>query len=372
MYLTGDLQSFWPAGRPICTDCGGGGTPQGQFTPEHVRRVGALPGTLAFTGRNIGVAVMDTGVDRYHRDLTRADGTTVVGGFCYQADLNVPCDVDIWPGLGHGTGVAGVIAAQNNSVDIVGVAPDVRIFNVNVFRADLSNDDGLVMAGLDWIAANKFSIQVVNMSFGRDIEFPENDALHQAVQRVVALGIPITVSAGNFPDLEVRNRIPAAYPEVMAIASTTATWGFIQPTGPCASRVQVAPDTASAFTTDGRFDPITGTGVTISAPGNLKENIVEQFGGCVRTTTGVDLLAKGGGIYSNSGTSFSSPLVAGVVSLMKEQAGPPGAALTPDGARTRIRSGADRIGVAPLDSGWFEYTFDGEREGILWAPGALQ
>ena len=69
-----------------------------------------------------------------------------------------------------------------------------------------------------------------------------------------------------------------------------------------------------------------------------------------------------------SGTSMASPHVAGVVALMLEQAG---GVLDPEFVRTRLRSSAERIGVAPLNSPTSSYTFDGEREGVVSARGVL-
>jgi subtilisin family serine protease len=380
------LQDLWPAAPIIIGGGGGDGT---QFTPLSVQRVGAAPGTLSFTGRFVGVAVVDTGIDATHPDLIRPDGSRVVSEVCRKDVTVSSCDVDVWEGIGHGTGVAGVIAAVHNARDIVGVAPDSAIYNVNVFKilpgpqpragdatGGPSTSDGDLIDGLQWIVMNRNTVQpnirVVNISLGRPLETPENIELENAVKAVHALGIPITVSAGNEPLVEVKDRIPAGYKEVMAIAGTTAAFGTKDASAACAPFSIVPPDTASLFTTDGRLDPMTEIGVTISAPANNWENLVRDGGQCVLQSVGVDLLAKGGGLARNDGTSFAAPLAAGVVALMWEQARLSGTTLTPMSARARIRAGADRIGVAPLDSLSAKYSFDEEREGILWAPGALQ
>lgn len=78
------------------------------------------------------------------------------------------------------------------------------------------------------------------------------------------------------------------------------------------------------------------------------------------------------GYVQVAGTSFSAPHVAGVVALMLEQATVTGIPLSPFEIQMKLRSSAVRVGVAPLDSLFLDYSFDGEREGIVWAPGALE
>ena len=98
-----------------------------------------------------------------------------------------------------------------------------------------------------------------------------------------------------------------------------------------------------------------------------------DFGGsCFLEPIGILSLQSGGGTVELSGTSMASPHVAGVVALMWEKELSLGLSLPPETARTRIRNNAIRRGTAPLDSLLEEYTFDGEREGVIWAPSALQ
>src|SRR6266550_2085943 len=94
---------------------GGGGTTSSQVTPEGVKRVGAVSG---FTGAGIGVAVVDTGVDLQHADLAPVINAFSSFGGSAQDDN------------GHGTHVAGIIAARDNTRDVVGVAPAAQIYAV--------------------------------------------------------------------------------------------------------------------------------------------------------------------------------------------------------------------------------------------------
>ncbi|OFV95622.1 MAG: hypothetical protein A3H94_00815, partial [Acidobacteria bacterium RIFCSPLOWO2_02_FULL_60_20] len=347
-----------------------------QVVPDGVTRIGAAPGMLTWTGAGVGVAVVDTGLDFSHPDLGL--NPEVVGVNSFNA-LGGSCQ-DIH---GHGTHVAGIIAARNNPIDVVGVAPDATLYCVNVFQPDpfyevIATDESLI-AGLEWIAAHANlvtpPIRVVNMSLGRPStpdDIPANP-LHVIVKALHDSGIAVVVSAGNDATVEVSDMVPANYTEVMAVGSTSALTGvngydtdlFI----PCTGEQSVLADSASYFSTDGAF--IGGSGVTVSAPGETQEDIFDLFGSCFVESIGILSTWPGGQTLEASGTSMSAPHLTGVVALMWQKELSHGLSLAPESARTRIRANVDRSSVAPLDSGVDGYTFDGDREGILWAPSAV-
>ena len=158
----------------------------------------------------------------------------------------------------------------------------------------------------------------------------------------------------------------------MAIASTTAldgVNGYDDFLTPCPGEQGIKADTASYFTTDVAF--VSGIGVTVSAPGEQQEDIYSYFGTCFLEPLGILSTAMGGGTIQFFGTSMSAPHVAGVVALMWEKESSFGLSLDPEDARTRIRSSVVRPETAQLDSPTVEYSFDTEREGVVWAPGAL-
>lgn len=334
---------------------GGGEEVSSQITPEGVKRVGQP--TDSSNGSGIGVAIADTGIDLAHADLA-------VGSASFNAfNINSSCQ----DGHSHGTHVAGIVAAINNTIDVIGVAPDATPYCVKILDDNGSGSDSTLMAGLDWIGGNANSvsppIRVVNMSLGRAGTLNDNTALRASVYALYEVGIAVVVAAGNDSLKEVSQMVPATYPEVFAIASTTAVDGsnkkckFFSGTIPA--------DTASYFTTDGEFDPGTGIGITISAPGEDKEDVNRP---CFAVSEGILSLKLGGGITRMSGTSMASPHVAGIVARMLQTASYSADASGVENIRSNLRFAADQKNIAPLNSPTSGYSYDDEREGIAQAP----
>jgi len=335
--------------RPVFV-LGGGGSGNvstSQVTPAGVTKVG-VPTTTS-NGAGIGVAVLDTGIDFKQTDLAPASQSfSAFGGSCQDDN-------------GHGTHVAGIISALNNTIGVVGVAPQSKPYCVKVLDSTGAGSDSSIIAGLDWIYTNANlvtpTIRVANMSFGRNGTISDNSAYRTAIQRLYNMGVLMVVAAGNDRTKEVSQIVPAAYPEVISVASTTAIDG----TNACKTYAsKIYADTASYFTTDGRFDPTTKVGVTVSAPGEDKEDLNSS---CAAVPLGILSLKLGGGTIRYYGTSMAAPHIAGVVARMM-QAGQSGV----ENIRTQLRSTAQKVGTAPLNSVITGYTFDGEREGIAKAP----
>jgi subtilisin len=332
--------------RPVFAYQNGKGKPGGagggttQVVPAGVARVGRP--TSGSNGLGVGIAVLDTGVDLVHPDLAgTVDAFNAFGAQSCQDDE------------GHGTHVAGIIAARDNTADVIGVAPQATIYCVKVLDSAGSGSDANVMSGLEWVLNNHASfvpaIKVVNMSLGRPGAVDDNPAMHDLITALEGTGLMVVVAAGNDPAADVSSQIPAAYPEVIAVASTTALAG----TNQCRFlSTPIAADTASYFTTD-------GIGVIVSAPGEEQENVSR---GCLISSVGILSTRLGGGTTRMSGTSMASPHVAGVAARYYQ------AGFSASDIRQFLQLDAVRVGTAPLDSPSSQYTFDGEREGIVQAP----
>lgn len=317
--------------------------PSGQVVPENIKRIGAAPGATGYTGAGVSIAILDSGLDLANQDLN-------IAASCYDAFGGNCSD-----GNGHGTHVAGIAAARNNSIGVVGAAPDATVVAVRVLDDSGSGTDATVLAGIDWIMTNKdaLGIRVINASLGRPGTVDDNPALRDAVTALKAAGIVLVVAAGNAASTDTSNQVPSAYPEALAIASTTAIDG----SNGCRSFPgKIGADTASYFTSD-------GTKVLVSAPGEERENISK---GCLIQSVGVLSLKAGGGITRMSGTSMAAPAATGVAALLVQK----NPSLTPDQYASALGS-ADRASVAPLNSPARSYTFDGVREGVVFAPNAL-
>jgi serine protease AprX len=151
-----------------------------------------------YTGAGITVAVVDSGIASHS-----AIGDRVV------ARVNF---VSTEPGVtgdpfGHGTHVAGTIAGSGSAASRVtrsyngGSAPAVRLVDVRVLGAEGRGLTSDVIAGIDWIVANKsrFGVRVINLSLGHPVaESASTDPLCRAVERAVRAGLIVVASAGNF------------------------------------------------------------------------------------------------------------------------------------------------------------------------------
>jgi subtilisin len=136
-------------------------------------------------GSGVIVATLDTGIDMNHPDLSK----NIKGGY------NAMAEQDSWnyrDDNGHGTHMAGIIAASMNRLGVVGAAYQAQIVAVKVLDQDGNGRLSDLINGLGWISTNK--IRIVNMSLGFSEDSP---LLKQAIQHLYKAGVIMVASAGN-------------------------------------------------------------------------------------------------------------------------------------------------------------------------------
>ena len=341
-----------------------------------VQRVG--PPATGSDGAGIGIAVVDSGIDFNHPDLDPAADTAASAFNAISPGASCQDDG------GHGTHISGIIAALNNSIAVVGVAPAATLYCVKVLGSDLTGTDSNLLAGLDWVLQHHASvnppIRIVNLSLGRPLDTTEtldNSVFRPEIQALYNLGIVVVASAGNDPTAEIAQLVPAGFPEVLAVASTVAANGMRTCLlGGIFDIPPIPADAASVFTAD-------GASVTISSPGEEWTDIVDLGFGCDGLQYGTlsTTLGTGGAtrklvpsLLEARGTSFSAPLVTGAIARVMQKLLVPldSGSTTVEGVRSWLKNNASRTGIAPVDNPLggtiFPYSFDGFREGIAQAP----
>jgi aqualysin 1 len=207
---------------------------------------------------NVSAYIIDTGIDTTHPDLNVIAHVTFAGG------PNTDCH-------GHGTHVAGTVAAKDNTREVVGVAPAAPLTGVKVLGCSGSGPTSRVIKGVDWVTAHAQKPAVANLSLGGSV----SDALDTAVKTSAASGVFYAVAAGN-SGVDACTSSPARAGSADGVMTTAAT---------------DANDQEAAWSNDGPC-------VDIWAPG-LK----------ILSTK------KGGGTTTLSGTSMAAPHVAGTGAL---------------------------------------------------------
>ena len=278
--------------------------------------IGAGSAWTKATGKGVIIGVLDTGIDWLHEDLVGAmavttaedingngrfddwpstveiDGVTgdlndrdddgngvvddVIGyDFVDQAVRNLGDDRDRDPipfdEQGHGTSVAGVIAAStNNRIGIAGLAYDARLRALRAFDATGNAEEDDIASALIYAALT--GVDVVNMSFGDGVDSP---MFRDAVSFAASMNVILVASSGNTGTIS--RQYPAGYDDVITVGSTNA---------------------------DDRRSPFSSTGslVALTAPG---EGII---------TTAVDSRYR-----RVNGTSFAAPYVAAAAAMMRER-----------------------------------------------------
>jgi subtilisin family serine protease len=307
---------------------------EAQDLPTGVNRVDANESSWADIHNdggsiNADVAVLDTGIAK-HPELTIAGGKACMGH-------------STGDGNGHGTHVAGTIAAIDNDEGVVGVAPGARLWAVKVLGKNGSGRVSSVICGLDWVYKHRDTIDVVNMSLSAPAKEKDQNPcpgdtttpLHRAICKVVDGGVMVVVAAGN-DGQNADTRVPATYPEVITVSAFTDLDGKYSGPGrsSCANNVD---DTFACFSNFGEDIDIAAPGVSI------------------RSTW------RHGKYATLSGTSMATPHVTGAVALYIAKGPGPG---TP----ADVRAWLSTQGSRPQDDPTYGFTGDpdADHEPVLY------
>lgn len=211
------------------------------------------------SGKKVKIALIDSGID-YTSDIDVKERKNFVPG---HDDVSIIYEDT----CGHGTSVAGVIAAKANDEGVTGINPNVELYSAKVLDGKLSAPVSRVVDAIYWAIEKK--VNIINISFGTT---SNSEALRTAIKEAYDAGILIVAAAGNGKTIEY----PAAYEEVIAVGAT---------------------DTAGE-----RSEGAIGADMELVAPG-------EQ------------ILSTGdfGGLSVSSGTSMAAPHVVGVASVLWEK-----------------------------------------------------
>ncbi|WP_379137603.1 S8 family peptidase [Paenibacillus sp. sgz500958] len=175
----------------------------GSIMPWGVKAIHAPQAWSKSTGVQVKIGVIDTGADYRHPDLrhTLATGINLLHRGMLPLDDN-----------GHGTHIAGTLAAAGGTRGMMGVAPRSLLYPVKAFDHNGSAYVSDIVLGIDWCVQNK--IDIINMSFGMK---SRSKALHNVVLKAYHAGIAIIASSGN--DGKRGGDYPARYAETIAVGA---------------------------------------------------------------------------------------------------------------------------------------------------------
>lgn len=274
---------------------GGSSAPTPQSIPWGIDKIDAdTSSTLAGNGTgsvtNAHAYIIDTGVDTSHPDLNVVGHVNLAGG------QNKDCN-------GHGTHVAGTVAAKDNAQDVVGAAPGAPITGVKVFGGcGTSGNESAVIAGVEWVTANAQKPAIANMSLG--FSTSTDTPLDEAVKNSADSGIFYSIAAHNY-QTDACTFSPAragTHPGVATVAATDKV------------------DQEASFSNYGGCVDIWAPGVDIPST-KLKGGTTTMSG----TSMAAPHVGGGGALYLSNPDNVGAS-VATVESALKDAATHPGTA----------------------------------------------
>jgi serine protease AprX len=296
--------------------------------------LGLLGGIPGVNGKGIGIALVDSGVSSH-----KALGSRVVAKVSF-----VTGDSNTADEFGHGTHIAGIITGDASAANYVtkgyagGVAPGAHLVSVRVLREDGTGLTSDVIAGINWVIANRarYNIRVINLSLGHSVMEPAaTDPLCEAVERAVKAGIVVVASAGNRGKTDDGRTIlggitsPGNSPYAITVGALN-TW----------NTTARDDDSVTTYSSRGptRFDLAVKPDVV--APGN-KVVSLEAYGSYLARTYPAAHVAGSGtnGYMRLSGTSMATGVVSGGVALLLQ--GKSG--LTPQQVKLLMQTGSSYL-----------------------------
>ena len=271
---------------------------------------------MGYTGKNVGVAVLDTGIFP-HRDF--GDRITAFADFVQKRHM--PYDDN-----GHGTHISGIIGGNgcDSEGNYCGVAPGCRIIAVKVLDSRGNGYASSVLSGLRWIRNNKerYGIRIVNISVGSYTKkwMGENSALVKGVNAAWDDGLTVVVAAGNNGPGSMTITTPGIsrkvitvgcsddYKEIDVMGSRMVDYSGRGPTGSCVPKPDIVAPGSSVISCSNR-------------PGRYQ---------------------------TKSGTSMSTPLVSGALALLLEKYPD----MTNRDIKLLLRERAVDMGLPHTQQGW--------------------
>ena len=332
------------------------------------------------TGKDVGIAVVDSGVKKYHLDLLGRVKQSV--NFVTSLD---PLDNTTEDPCGHGTHVAGIVAGNGTASSFSsayrtfkGVAPAANIISVRVLNRFGGGWVSDTLAGLQWITTNKdtYNIRVVNLSLGHPVgESYKTDPLTKAVDSLWNAGLVVVCAAGNdgrqnliaLPGFDNEGygtaygsiQSPGNSPSVITVGAMKQAPGTNYTTynrsndriatysgrGPTRLDYVLKPDIVAPGNRIISLNSQSyawGTGTLLSyLQGNFGNTNVVPYGAYLTLTDTSKISASASFAYFQlSGTSMASPVVAGAAALLLEK----DPTLTPNQVKMRLMLTADKWG----------------------------
>jgi len=254
------------------------------------------------TGSGQTVCVVDSGIDYTHPALGGCLGTNckVKGGIDF-----INMDFDPTDDSGHGTHVAGIVAANSNTIK--GVAPDAKLIAVKSCNATGSCPNTAMIAGVNYCVSNMNNLgtNIITISIGDGGQYTSSNCptwMDFAINFATSLNIPMTIASGNEAHKSGIS-YPACSPNAISVGATYDANVGLRSSSVCTDSTTFA-DKVACFSNS-------GSNLDVMAPGTIITSTASSTGSRCGAPNPQ-------GLGNCSGTSMATPHVAGTIALMKQ------------------------------------------------------